>query len=296
MRVTDSMQLKNWLRTMQKTSTRLEQAQTTLASGKGLQKPSDDPSGTSRAVILKEQISRQEQYILGIDDGTAWLKTADTVLGLVSLSLSEAQEIALQGANASTSPEQRLDLSAHVSQIIEHMVGLANAQYAGNYIFSGEKINVKPFALNSDKTALLPYAGGSGSINRQVQGEDILVINHSGQELFVDSHIFDALFNLKQALADNNHEEIQNAYTELTEAFNKTVSQRAMVGSKINRLGEMKELHELQKDHFKSMLWEIEEGDLIEVITTLNREQLAYEAAMMIGVRINNLSLLDFMR
>jgi len=296
MRVTDTMQMENWLRSLQRTSQRMEQAQTTLASGKALQKPSDDPTGMSRAIVLREQISREQQYIYGIDDGTGWLKTVEVVLGSVSDSLTEANEIGLLGANAAVSPEQRQDLANRVGQMIEHMEGLANAQYAGSYIFSGEKISVKPFQLNETKTSVNDYAGGTGSISRQIQGANTISVNYSGKEIFVDTKVFDSLFQLKQSLEGDDYEGIQQALKDVNQAFNQVVSIRAVVGSKINRMGEMKELHELQKSHFESLLSDVEEGDLAEVITELKREQMAYEAALAVGARISSLSLLDYLR
>lgn len=296
MRVTNAMQMENWLAIFRQTSQRLERAQVTLASGKSLQKPSDHPAGTAKSIILQEQISREERYLAGINEGSAWLKTADSILGTVANSLSAANEIALLGANGVMTGVQRKELAEQVGQIIEQSVEMANAQHAGDYIFAGEKINVKPFEINSTKTGINAYAGGSGNISRQVQGDTTVNINYSGQEVFVDTKVFDSLFNLKQALEGNDVPEIQNSIKELQGAFNQVVSVRGMVGSKISWLGETKELHEQQKFQLGNLLGEIEEGNIEEVITALKREETAYQAALLVGARINSLSLLDFLR
>lgn len=296
MRVTNAMQMENWLYTIRQTSSSLERAQVALASGKSLQRPSDDPNGMSRSILLKEQISRQEQYLKSIDDGLAWLKTADTVLGNVTNTLNQCYETALLGANGGITDDQRQDLVGQVNQMIEQVLEMANAKFAGNYIFSGEKLSIKPFELNSAKTAIHPYAGGDGSIFRQIAQENLININYSGEKVFVDTKVFDSLFHLKEALAGDDQEGIQEAAHEVQDAFKQVVSLRGVVGSSISRLDETKDLYNEQKAYLQNLIGEIEEGSLPEMIAALKREETAYEAALMVGARINSLSLLDYLR
>ncbi|MGI6065980.1 MAG: flagellar hook-associated protein FlgL [Bacillota bacterium] len=296
MRVTNAMQMENWLHTLGRTSSRLERAQVTLASGQSLQRPSDDPTGISRSIILQDQIGSLKRSFQSIDDGLAWLKTADTVLGNVTNTLNQAYETALLGANGTITDEQRLDLVGQVDQMIEQVVEMANAQYAGNYIFSGEKVKVKPFDLDSAKTGINPYAGGEGSIFRQVADENLISINYSGQEVFVDTKVFDALLHLKETLAGDDQEGIQQAAHEVQEAFKQIVEIRGVVGSRISRLEETKDLYHEQKAHLENRLGEITEGSLPEMIAALKREETAYQAALLVGARINSISLLDYLR
>jgi len=296
MRVTDDMRLHNWMKNLQSTSKKLEKAEQAISSGKSLLKPSDNPSGVSQVIRIKEQIHKLDKYIETADDGLGWLKTTEVTLAALTETLSEARETALEGASAAVSENQRQELGKYIGEIIDYVVSLGNTEYGGRYLFAGEETEIKPFQLNGEKTGVEPYAGGMGSVNRQIMRDDIIAVNYSGQETFVDSKVFSSLFDLKQGLDTNNLDLVNSASSDLDDALKSVISQRALMGSKINRFTDIKEQHTMQRDHFDGLVGEIEEGNLAEMIATLKKEQTAYEAALAVGARINSISLLDFLR
>jgi flagellar hook-associated protein 3 FlgL len=63
---------------------RLSHTQEELSSGKRINKPSDDPYGTSLALQLNGQLAGLSQYSRNVTDGTGWVQVSDRVLGNIN--------------------------------------------------------------------------------------------------------------------------------------------------------------------------------------------------------------------
>jgi flagellar hook-associated protein 3 FlgL len=73
------------------------------ASGKALNQPSDNPTGTSEVLSMNAQIGRFQQYATNAGDGLSRLQTASSALNSVTKALNQVQSDLLSGANASAS-------------------------------------------------------------------------------------------------------------------------------------------------------------------------------------------------
>jgi hypothetical protein len=73
------------------------------ASGKALNQPSDNPTGTSEVLSMNSQIGRYQQYATNAGDGLSRLQTASGALNSVTEALNQVQTEVLSGANASAS-------------------------------------------------------------------------------------------------------------------------------------------------------------------------------------------------
>src|SRR5688500_4951770 len=99
MRVTDRLLVDKVLANIQKNGQRLESLQTQVATGRRIQQPSDDPTGTVRSLILRSDQDelRQNEANLALADG--WLNSTDIALQDVNLIIQRARELTVQGAN-----------------------------------------------------------------------------------------------------------------------------------------------------------------------------------------------------
>lgn len=293
MRVTDAMYSKKWLTNLQRTAERLQSDEVRVASSKSIINLSDNPIGISKIIGLKEQITKQEDYITAVDDSINWLKTSENVLGTVTNLVMKAREIGEVGANGTVVQGDGLNMAGQIDQIIAQVIDLANTQYNGKYIFSGEKTQTKPFAASGS----FDYSGDENSLVREIHAGSTMAISSSGEEIFLESDVLDSLQELRNALASNNAEGVrESAIPRVNEAFNNILAQRVNYGQKINRLESTKDQHEMQNINFKNILGELEEGEITETINNLKKEESAYQAALMVGSRMMQTSLLDFLK
>ena len=143
--------------------TRLDQIMTQLSTGKAINQPSDDPVGVTRDLQLHSLTSRYDQYYRNMQDGDAWLSTADTAMQSGNNVLQSANELAIQGANGTYSAVQRSDLNAQVRSLADQMLSIANTTLRGQYVFSGTQTDTPPFSLAHGADTITNVADANGT-------------------------------------------------------------------------------------------------------------------------------------
>lgn len=296
MRVTNYAHTQNWLRSHNKVLARLTRAEMSVASEKVIQAPSDNPSGMSRVINLNQQVSKQKNYNIAIQDGLGWLKMAELTMDSVTDALSDAKDLALTAVNGTITSAESLSLMvSQADELIEYVVSLANTTYGGQYIFSGDNTDILPFQIKTDGTGVEDYAGGTGFLKRQIQEDQSVAVTFRGDELFVDSGVFAAMYKLKEGLTTADTTLLQESIAELDHAFTKMVEYQGSMGIRINQFESMEKMHVDQIDYLETLITSIEDVDIVQAITDMKAEQVAYEAVLAVGAQINSISILDYL-
>ncbi|MEL7564389.1 MAG: flagellin [Dehalobacterium sp.] len=295
MRVTNYAYMQNWLKTHNKVLARLTRAEMSVASEKVIQAPSDNPSGMSRVINLNQQVSKQKNYNVAIQDGLGWLKMAELTMGSVADALSDAKNLALTAVNGTTTSAESLSLMiSQADELIEHVVSLSNNTYGGQYIFSGDTTDVLPFQLKADGMPEA-YAGGTGTLKRQIQEDQSVAVTFRGDEVFEQSGVFAAMLKLKEGLTNADTALLQESIAELDSAFTKVVEYQGSMGIRINQFESMEKMHVDQIEYLETLITSIEDVDIVQAITDMKAEKVAYEAILAVGVQINSVSILDYL-
>lgn len=269
----------------------LQKSQAAIASGKRINKPSDDPVGTTQVMKQRAQIDRIDQFTKNIDDGLSFLNHTDTVLDGIRNRLVRAKEIALAQANGTADASVRAAAAKEVAVILEDVVGLANTEFNGRFIFAGHKTQTQPFELNA---ATVTYHGDDGTIRRQIGPHETIQTNIGGMTVFPE--IFDTLVGLKEALQQNDQAAIEATLADLDANIETTLNTQADVGSRVNRMETQKERLLDAKVGIAKVLSDTEDVDLVEAITEFSLRQTALKAALESAARIIQPSLLNFLK
>jgi len=291
MRVTNKIIAAQIKDTISKNTQRLQKSQASIASGKRINKPSDDPVGTTQAIKQRARIDRIDQFTRNINDGLGSLNRTDTVLGEVKSQLVRAKEIALAQANGTAGASVRALAAKEVAVIWEDVVGLANTEFNGRFIFAGHKTQTQPFQLD---VSTVTYHGDEGKIQRQIGFHENIQTNIVGSDVF--PQIFDTLINLREALQQNDQGAIEATIDDLDANIETTLNAQADVGAKVNRLEMQKERLLNAKREITKILSDTEDVDLAEAITEFSLKQTALQAALESAARIIQPSLLNFLR
>ena len=182
MRVTNSMIAGQVLFDMQRSMRRLLETQTSMSSGRRINKPSDDPVGTVRDLGYRRELQRIDQFRRNIGQAMAWMNTYDRTLSDVGAALSTAKEIAVAMANDTYDDVARDGAANEVASIIEQVLRLSNEQLQGRSVFAGFKTRVTPFEANANGVV---YRGDEGRIEFEVEAGRKQVINLLGSEVFL---------------------------------------------------------------------------------------------------------------
>lgn len=203
MRVTNQIIFAQNQAQIQKASQRLARLQEAIATGKRINHFEDDPLGAVRAFDLRTVEASFVQYGKNVNAGLPFLEQTDSVLGEVKEALDRAKELAVQLANDSYNAGDRQIGATEVQQIFERVVGLANSQVEGRYLFGGFKNGVAPFSASG------VYNGDNGEIAVQTDSSSSVILNVPGNKVFQGANvnggvgILDILRDLKSVLEGN---------------------------------------------------------------------------------------------
>lgn len=125
--------------------------QSRLASGKRINKPSDDPSGSVQAIRLSQAKSVTEQYVRNSNLAQNRLQLEENTISGVEDALTRARELLIQASNTILTNEDRQSIAIELKQHLKGIVGLANTQDANQeYLFAGSKVTQRPFTQLAD--------------------------------------------------------------------------------------------------------------------------------------------------
>ena len=132
--------------------------------GKRINQPSDDPYGASLAIQLSGELAGLDAVPAQRRRRHRLVQAGDTALGDINNIVQRVRELVVQNGNDSYSPSDRTRRPIEIDQLIDAIKQTANAQYAGQYIFSGTATTTQPYQPAATDT----YAGNSGTINREI--------------------------------------------------------------------------------------------------------------------------------
>lgn len=181
MRITNNMLINNMLSSLSTNLARTSKYQTQLATGKRISRPSDDPIVASKSLKLRTDVAEIEQYRRNTDDATSWMGITEATLGQLGDVLQRTRELSVQAANGTNTTEDMRKIASEVDELRKQTVQLANATYAGRFVFSGFKTDKPLMDENGD---FVLSVGINEDIRFEIGIGDNLNINVSGGDLF----------------------------------------------------------------------------------------------------------------
>lgn len=286
---------------LQSSLSRLQQTQEQLSSGRRLNRPSDSPVDTVAAMQLRAQQGQQEQLSRNIDDGLAWLNTADSALNQTSSSLNRVRQLVLAGSNATNGPAEREAMAAEVDQLRAGILQLANSQYGGRPVFAGTQDTAAAY-----DPATGAYLGNGATVDRTVSDDAAsgrVPVSVPGSAAFTtlladpsDPTGAGVLARVSAALRSGDTTSLGSALGDLDTAGEALRSTQSTVGARTNRLTAAQSSGALRADTVTSRLAAVEDIDLAKTITDLSLQQTAYQAALGAAAKVVQPSLMDFLR
>lgn len=149
MRITHRMIANTVNFNLQSSLRRLEHYSNQLSTGKAFHKPSQNPVGVGRVMSYSASIDRNEQYRLNMNQSKGWLENSEVALQNGLDVMQRIRELAIYGANDSLTAEDRRAIAPEVLEFIDHLIGVANTEANGLYIFGGHQTAKEPFTRHN---------------------------------------------------------------------------------------------------------------------------------------------------
>lgn len=297
MRITNNMMSQNLLRNLESAQGKMDQLQNQISSGHRINRPSDDPVGIQNAMRLKSNISSVEQWKSNADEALSYMNTTDSTLGEITSMLQRVKELAVQGANGTVTTEDKGTIAAEVDQISDHLKMLANTQIGSKYIFSGTATD-KKLEISSNGTV---SQGNDQYVEFEVGNNLRIPISVKGQDLFgaattPTGGIFTTLSELSEALKSGDLAGINKGLANVDKNIDNVITVRSGLGARTNRMTALQEQLDYTSTNLQQNLSGIQDADIAVTITEFTNSQNVYKAALSVGAKIIQPSLVDFMR
>lgn len=182
MRVTNSMISGRVVFNMQRSLQRFFDLETQMSSGRAINKPSDNPTGTLRDLDYRTELSNIAQYRDNISQGLSWTGTYDQVLSDAKNFLSAAKEVAIAMSNDTYDQTAREASASEIESIFGQILALSNTRLEGRSMFAGW--NTQQTAFSAGGRGVI-YRGNEGALEIEVDNGQRLALNIDGASAFM---------------------------------------------------------------------------------------------------------------
>ena len=144
MRITNKMMINNSKYWLSKQAEKLADAEIVSASGKQINKPSDDPAAAAQILEYRSEIAKYDQYQTNIDTASTYIEAGETVLDSADSYLDQALEIASDLASGSS--DYTGTYLESLQGIYDSIIGLGNTMLSSSYMYGGTDTDSMPFS------------------------------------------------------------------------------------------------------------------------------------------------------
>lgn len=280
-----------------------EQTQEQITSGKQINQPSDDPGEVGDVLELESELSSVTQTSSNLTQVTSEVNTAQAALQSATTVLDNIVSLGEQGAGSSVSASTRSALSEQVQQGLSELVSLANTQYDGQYVFSGDNATQPSYQLDSNSPTGVDQLNTASSTDVVQDSTGVtFTVSQTAQQIFDDQdgngnpaadNIFAAVNNLQVALANNDQTGIQNALTSLQSGQTHLSESLQFYGGVQDQLQSASNVASMFQLQYQTAISTETDTDMATAAVTLTQEQTAETAALQAQAGMPKTTLFD---
>lgn len=185
MRVTNKMISDTVITNLRRGIERFMNLQNQMSTGRRINKPSDDPTGTIRDLSFRSTLRKIDQFEKNISHSTSWLSQMDVVLDDINSTLTDASALAVQLGSDNQADISLPGGAEEVKAMIDQLVRSVNTQVQGQFVFGGFRTNVPPFSAYGTGVV---YEGDSGQIQLEIEERARMTINVPGSDILTKSY------------------------------------------------------------------------------------------------------------
>jgi len=285
----------------------LAHTQAQVSSGKQVINPSDAPDQAAAIQRLKSVLNHQDSYAKALTTVKARLEGEDSNLQSVSDILIRAKELSVQSANDTLNPANRKALAVELKGLRDQMLSLANSRDTnGNFLFAGSRVKQAPFS--QDQIGQVVYKGDQTRMQVRVGEQRTIPLNRSGAEAFVPvvrtdasgqksaRDFFGVMDDLIAGVSNSDRAAMQRGVGEMDNLLNGVSLARANIGTDLNVVEQQSQAIDETKLTLKTTLSNVEDLDMAQAITQMNKQMLSLEASQSSFAKITQLNLFNFIK
>ncbi|WP_338788287.1 flagellar hook-associated protein FlgL [Metabacillus sp. FJAT-53654] len=292
MRVTQGMLATNSLRHLSQSYSNMGKYQDQLATGKKINRPSDDPVVAIKGMYYRTNLTEVEQYKRNLSEAYQWMESSESGIEHATQVIQRVRELVVKGNTGTNSPEDLKAIGVEIGQLKEDLANVANTQVAGRYIFNGTKTDSAPVTIDDSGISV---DMNTAAFNVEVSNGVKLKVNINPTNVF-GSELFNTLQSIEDALNSGSIESGDEFLSKIDEHFDVMSAERSEIGARYNRLEMIDTRIQDQEIIASRILSENEDADIERVITDLTIQESIHRASLAVSSKIIQPSLMDFLR
>jgi flagellar hook-associated protein 3 FlgL len=311
MRVTFNSFPDTLLGRLQSLGSEQNKALTQLSTGQRIAAPSDDAPAMQRILNLRVEKKQNQQYHRNATDGLEVSKVTFSSLEQIKDLLVRASELSAN-VNGATSEQEFKAKASEIDQLIQQGLNVANTKLRGSYLLAGEASGASDAPVTATSTGgKVTQVAYRYSITDQ--GDDANPQMHIGEDTKISAFatprenrevadLLNKMISMRNAMTDapigtaTKASNVINLRDDLATNEDQILSALSRAGTIQYRLETaMKDL-EVRYEGTEKLISTDADIDFAEATVRLNRAQMAYQAAIQSGARIQSNSLLDYLR
>ena len=263
---------------------RLNLLQEHLATGRRINRPSDDPIGAEMVLNLRTSQTQLQQFHRSASAVGLRLTAADDALANYQTSLDRVRTLLARGMSAVATTETKEAVAVELESIRTSMLSIANTISGDEYVFGGTRQGVPPF----DPATGLPSALPATPRYVQIEpGAPAVATGLTAETVFGDATatIFQDISNAVTALrgtgdADADRAALLNTMSRMTVYGSLAGTAQARIGAGMNSTEIVLENLAANILSFDARASEIEGADFTETAVGIADAQRALDASL----------------
>lgn len=294
------------LSSIRQSTAKLSTTQEQLATGRRLNRLSDDPLAAARAHRIRAHRTRFEQHQRSIEQAHSETDFAGSALQEAADLLIEARDIAMRAAGSAVDPLERETLAYGVERLLETLVLRANISLNGRHPFAGNASEAAPYRAETAAgqiTAVI-YEGGESRTELEIGPRSRVPVGAPGTEVFAgEVDAFEALIELRGLLRNEgglSEGELSAAISGhigvIDTAYGQVVDAAARFGWTSNQLEFTRTVLENATLADTATLSEIEDADMAVAAANLVQQETVLQTALAVSARLMQNTLMDYLK
>lgn len=280
---------------------KMQETQEKLSSGKQINRPSDDPSGTRKVLGLRTEELQVQQFLDNTATAKEQMSLTSNALESIDELFAKIKELTVQANNDTLGQAERETIANELDELTESVLQYANTENNGRYIFSGTKTLTAAFTATRDSSGNIlsvSYNGNNEEIKYQIGPNSFIQVNLPGGKLFQDNKTFSTLISLRDALKATTFDSsafsnLRNTLETATDALSTEITKN---GAKANRLDLTTYSLESSQTALKELISNTEDADVATLIMDLKHQESVLQSSLKTGAMVIQQTLLDFLR
>jgi len=294
-------------RGLQANAARLAQLQGQASSLKAISVPSDDPTATGQAMLVRGQQASNAQYSRNAADGVGWLSTTDSAMSNTVNILNKIRDLTVQGANDGVmSATSREAIATELTGLKSDLLAAANTTYAGRSVFAGTSdsgVAFTPATTTTDPatgvvTTVPPaFTGASGSsVQRRIADGTTVKVDTDGSAVFGTGA--NSVFSMVDSIVSDLRSGV-NVNPQLNAIDARLTAVRGAWGDVGTRQAQLERAQDTLASSSTSLENQrsgIEDLDLAKVVLQLQTQTVSYQSALATTAKVIQPTLMDFLK